>query len=409
MAVCIAQLTFPLLAGAVLIKVANKEISSEDFMKSLKWAGGITGFLLLVGLFTSFTANFISENDVQLKQLPEWAMDAIRADRAGKLRSDVFRSLVFIAIAIGLLWAFINDKIKPVVFYSVFAIAVLIDLTAVDKRYLNSENFRNAKALTRDAYPMSAADEMILQDKDHFRVLNVTKSPFNDATTSYYHKSIGGYSAIKLGKYQDLIENQLDKNNMGVLNMLNTRYFIVPDQKTSQELVQRNPGAMGNAWFVKNYQLVANADEEMKSLDSINPAAVVYVDKRFENQLKGYTVSFDSSASIKLTDYHPNRLKYKSTASSEQLAVFSEIYYQPGWNAYIDGKPADHFRANYILRAMRIPAGEHVIEFKFEPAHYFTSEKISMAGSVLLIVFLIGLIAGQLYINSKKEKDTKKA
>ncbi|HWZ23477.1 MAG TPA: hypothetical protein VNW06_12530, partial [Cytophagaceae bacterium] len=224
MAVSIAQLLFPLLAGVVLVKIASDEISYKDFMKGLVWAAGLTGLFLLIGLFVSFGSDFISESDAQLtaNKMPEWVIDAIHADRGSMLRGDIFRSFFFIAIAAGLLWAFITKKIKPIVFYLVLAAAVLLDLTAVDKRYLSSENFKSSKTLERDVFSMTAYDEIITQDKDYFRVYNVTKNPFNDATTSYYHKSIGGYSAIKLGKYQDLIENQLDKNNMGVLNMLNT-------------------------------------------------------------------------------------------------------------------------------------------------------------------------------------------
>ncbi len=406
MAVCIAQLTFPFLAGAVLVRIANDEISSADFMKGLKWAGGITGLFLVIGLFTSFNADFVSPGDanianlIEKKEVPEWLLDTLREDRASILRGDIYRAFFFIALTAGLIWAFINKKIQPVLFYSIIGIAVLLDLTSVDKRYLNADNFENQKKLERKAFALTSADELILTDKDYFRVLNTTDgNTFNESTTSYYHKSIGGYSAIKLGKYQDLIENQISKNNMGVMNMLNTRYFMNSGQ------VQRNPGAMGNAWFVPNYKLVANADEEMKSLDSINPATIVYVDKRFETQLKEYSISFDSLAVIKLTNYHPNRLKYKSKAASEQLAVFSEIYYQPGWNAYIDGKPADHFRANYILRAMRIPAGEHEIDFKFEPAHYYTTEKISLAGSIIFLVFVAGLISKETLDRLKKEKE----
>ena len=402
MSVCIAQLTFPFLAGAVLLKIANKEIAYAVFIKGLMWAGGITGLFLLVGLFSSFNSDFISANDTQLKQLPEWAMDAIRSDRAAYLRNDVFRAFLLITLTIGLLWAFVNDKIKPAVFYTILALAVLIDLTSVDKRYLNAENFKNSKKIDRDAFAVTADDEMILKDKDYFRVLNLSKSPFNDASTSYYHKSIGGYSAVKLGKYQDLIEYQLSKNNIGVLNMLNTRYFIVSDQKTGATTVQRNPDAMGNAWFVKNYRIVSNADEEMKSLDSINPRETAYIDKRFSDELKSYSNHYDSSASIILTEYNPNYLKYKSKASTEQLALFSEIYYQPGWNAYLNGKLVNHFRANYVLRAMRVPAGDNEIIFKFEPKHYFIGEKISKIGSTVLVLAIFICIGFEIKRQRKK-------
>jgi hypothetical protein len=423
MAICIAQFTFPLLAGMVLIKIISDEITSKEFKKGLFWALGITGFFLMIGLFTSFNADFVADSDTDLAEslkqnLPEQMItdiiDSIRSDRGNILRVDVFRSFFFILVAAGLLWAFVNKKINAVLFYCALSAIIILDLTIVDKRYLNAENFQSAKNIERKIFALTPADELILKDTTYYRVYK-NGNPFNESKTSYYHKSIGGYSAIKLGKYQDLIENQLAKEiregdrarlsiNEKVLNMLNAKYFLFTNPQNGEVQPQQNPGAMGNAWFVKNYKIVANADEEMKSLDSIRPAETVYVDKRFENQLKGYSISFDTSASIKLTSYHPNRLKYKSKAQSEQLAVFSEIYYQPGWNAYIDGKPADHFRANYVLRAMRVPAGEHVIDFKFEPAHYFITEKISLAGSILMILFVVGLAGRELFVFVKKSE-----
>ncbi|HSY62281.1 MAG TPA: YfhO family protein, partial [Cytophaga sp.] len=237
--------------------------------------------------------------------------------------------------------------------------------------------------------PKTEQDEQILADNGYYRVLNLTKSPFNDATTSFYHKSIGGYSAIKLSRYQDLIENQISKNNIEVMNMLNTRYIIAsPRQEGAEPIVQRNPGAYGNAWFVKQTKIVQNADEEMKALDSIVPLTEAFIDVRFAKAGKEYTV--DSASYIKLTEYHPNHLKYESNAATEQFAVFSEIYYQPGWNAYVDGKLTPHVRVDYVLRGMELPAGKHEILFKFEPEHYIRSEKISYIGSLLWIALLLG-------------------
>ena len=392
MTMAIAQLTFPLLGAAVLIKLVKGEISYPDFFNGLKWStilcGGIALFFAVLG---GAFFDFSSTNDEALaKQVPEWMMDAILSDRGGKLRSDAFRSLFFVLATAGLLWAFMKEKIKPVVFYLVLAGLVVIDLTVVDKRYLSYETFKPARTVDRDAFAVSQADEMILADKDpYYRVANFTKSTFNDATTSYNHKSIGGYSAIKLARYQDLIENQLGKNNISVYSMLNTKYFIVPEQKTNEPMVQRNPLAMGNAWFVDSVKIVPNANEEMKALDSTDLRSVAVVATGFDEGLKGLQITKDPAASIVLTEYHPNRLGYQSKAASEQLAVFSEIYYQPGWNAYIDGKPAPHTRVNYVLRGMRIPAGDHKIEFKFEPEHYFTGEKISLIGSIVFVVFLL--------------------
>jgi hypothetical protein len=404
MTMAIAQLTFPFLGIAVLVKIVRQEISYNDFFKGLKWSTIICGgvalfFALLGGIFFDFT----TENDASLaKQVPEWMMDAIQSDRANKLRSDAFRSLFFVLVTAGLLWAFVKEKIKPTVFYIALSIAVLLDLTLVDKRYLNYDSFKSIKSIEKEAFATTEADDQILQDTDpYYRVVNFTKNPFNDATTSYHHKSIGGYSAIKLGRYQDLIDHQLSKQNMSVYGMLNTKYFIVSDQKTNVPFVQRNPGAMGNAWFVENVTIVKNADEEMKALDSTELRSIAIIDDEFSEGLKGLEFTKDSISFIKLTDYHPNRLTYQSKTSSEQLAVFSEIYYQPGWNAYIDGKLTSHYRANYILRSLRIPAGEHKIEFKFEPQHYFTTEKISMIGSIAFVAFLLLAIV-MLVLQNKK-------
>jgi uncharacterized membrane protein YfhO len=288
----------------------------------------------------------------------------------------------------------------------------------VNKRYLNSDNFVTKKE-DKNPFTPSTADLIILRDRTQdFRVLNLTVSTFNDASTSYFHKSIGGYHGAKMRRYQELIEHQIQNNissliqtlkqsptpqavdetlgKLSALNMLNTRYVIYsPD---APPLV--NNSELGNAWFVDTYKLVNNADEEIMVLSSFNPANEAIVDKRFETQLSNLKINTDSTARINLNEYRVNYLKYNASSSFEQLAVFSEIYYDKGWQAYIDGKPASHFRVNYVLRAMRIPAGNHTIEFKFHPRSYFMGEKISLASSMLLIL----LVAGTLLQEWKKRK-----
>lgn len=401
MIMSIAQLTFPLMSGYVLIKIVNKEIELPELFRGMKWSliicGGITlVFGLLGGVFFDFTA----DNDLQLKQqMPEWLMQAIYDDRATKLRSDAFRSLFFILAVSALLWSFVKEKITPQLFYIAISLLVLIDLTLVDRRYLNNESFKPANYMSNQVFVPASIDEAILQDKDpYYRVMNFAKSPFQDATTSYFHKSAGGYSAIKLGRYQDLIERQLSKNNMGVYNMLNIKYFIVPNPKTQEPIAQKNDEALGNSWFVEKYLFVKNADEEMKALDSINPKRIAYIDQKFSESIKDLNIINDSNASIKLTSYHPNRLTFNSHTASPQLAVFSDIYYQPGWNAYINKKMTPHVRANYVLRALVVPAGDNVIEFRFEPQHYFNTEKISLFGSIFLVLFVLGIISRELFI-----------
>jgi hypothetical protein len=285
---------------------------------------------------------------------------------------------------------------------------VLIDLIPVDRRYLNNSSFKLKKNWEKKVFAPSAADEVILSDPDpYYRVFNLTSgNPFSDASTSYLHKSIGGYSAIKMARYQDIIDSFLYKQDMNIVNMLNTKYFIYPD-KDKNPVAQRNPGALGNAWFIDSVRYVPNADAEITAMKNFNARTMAIVDDDFKPQLEGFKFIKDSSASIKLESYHPNRLQYKSVANTEQIIVFSEIYYQPGWKAYVDGKPVQHFRANYILRAMRLPAGTHTIDFKFEPEHYYTGEKISKVGSIVLALFIIAMLVWE--IRNKKKSNLKKS
>jgi uncharacterized membrane protein YfhO len=251
----------------------------------------------------------------------------------------------------------------------------------VNKRYLNDDHFvRKSKFET--PYQPTQANLQILKDKDpNFRVFNQSVSTFNDAGTSYFHKSIGGYHGAKLKRYQELIEQHISQGNPAVINMLNTKYVI---NKKGQ--AQQNPAAMGNAWFVNNVNIVANADAEISALKELDVRNTAVVDKRFKDQL--ITNLSNDSASISLTDYKPNYLKYKSNSTNDGIAIFSEIYYDKGWNAYVNGELKPHFRANYVLRGLQIPKGNHIIEFKFEPSTYKTGEKVSLASSIILLLLL---------------------
>lgn len=243
----------------------------------------------------------------------------------------------------------------------------------------------------------------ILADKElHYRVYNNTIDFDKDALTAYYHKSLGGYHGAKLRRYQELIEWQLAKMNMECYNMLNTKYFILQDS-TGGKFVQANPNRNGNAWFVKNIQWVANADEEINALTSFKSKETAIMDKKFEGDIAGFKPNFDSSASIVLTVYQPNKLVYTSNAATEQLAVFSEIYYEKGWNAYIDGNLVPHQRADYLLRALKVPAGKHEITFKFEPTVVETGERIAYASSYTLYG---GLLLVLVLVLLKKKKET---
>lgn len=411
-ALVIAELSIPILAMLALQKLFDATILKEVKIRALKRSSFVAiGLIVVFGLIGSMFYNYVMDSDAQYVSqgyFPDWFMTALQADRKGLLVADSIRSLVFILIAITFLWLFVKEKIKSkILLITLLSLIVVIDMWPVDKRYLNSDNFES-KAKATIPYPKTLANETILADKTlDYRVLNLS-DPFNDAGTSYYHKSIGGYHGAKLKRYQELIEGPLSGDitkiktafsaksadsavfvaltKIPVLNMLNAKYIIYNPGAAPI----KNPNTLGCAWFVDQVKLVANADSEIAALTTFDPSATAIVDKRFESNITNKTPGKDTTASIILSDYLPNKLSYKYSASKPQLAVFSEIYYDKGWNVYIDGKLMPYFRANYVLRAMEVPAGTHEIVWKFEPKVYVVGEKISLASSIILIIVLAG-------------------
>ena len=402
MILVIAEFTLPLLGFVALNKFLsedNEDYETDKKVKDIKTqkvshalvkskklislnlafyiAGGITlVFALIPNLFFDFAGG---QDDSLAKS--GWPIDALQADRAGLLSADAWRSFIFIALTFGTMWMFLKNKFSSKYVILIVGVLVLADMWTVNKRYLNDDNFAR-KSKVEIPYQATVADQQIFRDTDpNFRVFNQSVSTFNDASTSYFHKSIGGYHGAKLKRYQELIENHISKGNMAVLNMLNTKYFITPKGQA-----QQNPGAMGNAWFINEINMVPNADAEIASLNGFNPTNTAIVDVRFSEQIiDGLD---NSGSSITLAEYKPNYLKYNSTTSKNGIAIFSEIYYDKGWNAYVDGELKPHFRANYVLRGMQIPAGNHVVEFKFEPLVYHLSERIAFTSSIILLLLL---------------------
>ncbi|MFH2094975.1 MAG: YfhO family protein [Bacteroidota bacterium] len=405
MILVIAEFTMPLLGIFAIQRILNGEVDKQKLKKGIFWSLGIVGGLCL--LFAAIPGAFFSFdglNDAAYES-SGYPMDAIRADRQSLLQADAFRSLVFVILGAAVIFGVYIGKLKKGWVYFCLAALFIFDLWTIDRRYLNNDDFVPKREMKTPFTP-TMADQYILQDPDpDFRVLNVAVNTFNDASTSYFHKSIGGYHGAKMKRYQELIDFHISKNNMAVLNMLNTKYFIIPTEEKGP-VPQQNPEALGNAWFVEQYRLVENADEEINALTDFDPAKEAIVDKRFASQLEGLNLQKDSTAAIHLLEYKPNHLSYESQTGSDQLAVFSEIYYSKGWNAYIDGQPAPHIRANYVLRAMKVPAGKHSIEFKFEPKMYYTGNTISLISSVLLILFIIGVIVYELKAAGKKQEET---
>jgi hypothetical protein len=398
MVLVIAQLTVPLLGLLALAKVFSQESEKERLMNGLIASVAITGGISLIfALLGPSLFNFSGEGD---KSFPDWLVSALKADRASLMRGDSFRSLLLIVLTAAALWGFIQHKVTRNIAMAGVSLLILFDMIGVAKRYVNDDVFV-AKEQTKGRFQLTQADNEILQDTDpNYRVFNTTSNTFNDAATSYNHKSIGGYHAAKLRRYQELIDAHIVKGNMNILNMLNTKYFIIKGPNGSP-VAQRNPTACGNAWFVNEVKVVANADEEIKAVENFNPLQTAFVDKRFEKFISGLSTEADSNATITQQSYAPNRLVYKSNSSKPALGVFSEIYYMPGWVATIDGKEAEIVRVNYVLRGLNIPAGTHDIEFKFQPASFYVGEKVAM-GSSLAILLLLGF---GLFSAFKKRKD----
>ena len=428
MILVIAEFTIPLLA----ILAVDQMIKEADFYKvygkKLLTAIGIVGGITLLiaispGTFTSFYSQ--KEYDQVLQSLKgqqgaqetvDQFFSAVSEARRHIVVSDAERSFGFILLAAVLIWTFARYRYKKEYFVYGLMFLVLIDLAVVDRRFISSDDFVKK---TKDSAPWeeSTADLMMKPDTTQsYRVLNIAVNTFNDASTSYYHQSIGGYHGAKLKRYKELIDYSLtvemsrirtalqsrDSNAFSLivsqpaLNMLNTKYIIVqPDLAPLQ-----NTGALGNSWFVNETKIVENADSEIAAIAEFNPKTTVIIDKRYSDKLTGMSPSSDTSATIVLTKYKPNDLTYSSKSSTERIAVFSEIFYDKGWNAYVDGKKSDYFRADYVLRAMRIPSGTHTVEWKFEPEVYTTGERISFAGSLALLL-VMGMVV---YTEVKKFK-----
>ncbi|MEC7783287.1 MAG: YfhO family protein [Bacteroidota bacterium] len=385
----IAELCVPVLAVFGLYKILQKTEAKEDKLKALKWTTGITGGLsLIILLFNGSLFSFAGGNDAYYIQ--NFGMDfisAVKEDRKSLLVNDTLKTLILVLIAAGLIWFYIKQKVSEIQVILVMAILIVFDLVQVDRRYVNTENFMAAR-LVEQPFQASEADKQILQDTSRYRVFE-QRIGLNGARTSYFHNSIGGYHGAKPARLQELAEFYLYQGNIQPLNLLNVKYIISQDEEGAEQ-VQQNPQANGNVWFVQNVKVVPDADAEILALDSLNTLQTAVIQERYANELPQNIFPQDSTDNISLVEHQPNYLKYQSSAQEAKLAVFSEVYYPDGWNVYIDGKPSTYFKADYILRAMMVPEGEHTIEFKFEPQVVKTGSTISLASNILLLLIIIG-------------------
>lgn len=410
MALVIPGLVFPIVGIWGLREILADKVDEARLRKGFFWSLGLTGGLCLVlWLMPTLLLSFQSAYDAQFQsRVPEWYYAALLMDRASLASADALRSLVFIILGAALLvWYWKSGRKQSTAMLVSVGMAVLIlaDLWTVDRRYLNDSNY--VKEKPHETYKESVADKEIFKDTDEsFRVFGLS-NPWQDTEVSYFHHSIGGYHAVKLRRYQELIDHRLDgeyRNIVGTLqkarssesiytvlaasptlNMLNTRYIIYnPEQAPI-----RNPYAFGNAWMADKVEIVENADAEIEALDRIDPRTTAVVDKRFADCLKGFTPQKDSTATITLEKYRPSCLTYRTKAATDQLAVFSEIYYSPGWKAYVDGKEVPHFRTDWILRGMIVPSGEHTVVFRFQPDTYIFAANVSAYSSFLILLLLL--------------------
>lgn len=418
--IVIQQFAMALLGALAIKEVYQHKLSDSEFMKGLKYAFGITGGLALIfALLPGIAGSFSGSTDAQYAQMgwPQQLIDALMADRKSALRVDAFHTFLFVALAAAGIWAYWNKKIKAQYAIVLWVALIVVDMWPVNKRYFNNDNFTTPREVTVPFQP-GLADKEIKKDKDlYYRVLNL-QNPFADARTSYFHKSLGGYHGAKMGRYNELIKYDITPEmqsliagfkkpatidsvmgTLPVINMLNAKYFIYDLKQPPLP----NAHALGNAWLVKEVKMVDNADQEIASLKDFDPKTTAVVNKGFEKDLEGYK-NGSGEGEIKLTEYKPNYLKYEATVNSgAQLAVFSEIYYPKGWIGFIDGKEAEHVQADFVLRAMVIPAGKHEIEFKFEPKSYYIGNKVSMASSILLLLAIAGYLV-YAFSNQKRKK-----
>jgi len=435
MTLVIAELAIPILAFMALNKIIKEPGLLKNNMKPFYYSLGFTGGVIIIFyLFPTSFFDFLSQYETdQFRQYQKTSdpaqilafIDNLTAVRVAIFREDALRSLFFLIVGAALIFSFAYGKIKQGWLIAGITVLVLIDMAGVDRRYLNNGNFIPSREADRPFLPSKADKEILKDTNPDYRVLDLTKSTFNDASCSYFHKSIGGYHGAKLQRYQDLIDEYLNPEIMDlvktlpgqhtqteieqmlakqqVLNTLNTKYIMIrPDMMPIP-----NNHAFGNAWFVKHDVVVKDADEEIAALGKNNLRATAVVDDDFSGQLPKGSFGSDSTAVIELKSYAPNKLEYEYHSTTEQLVVFSEIYYDKGWDVYLDGKQVPYFRADYVLRAMTLPAGNHKIVWKFEPKIWVVGEKVSFASSLLLILMVVGFLVyeGREYLKNRKQEE----
>jgi hypothetical protein len=398
----ILELCAPVLAILALVAIFDAGIDKKDKLKALKIAGGITLGLGVALFLSKGMFDFAAPSDQGLRVTGmEDLPDMVKADRKMVYNNDLFRSILLVLFSAGILWFYLKEKLKQNFVIIALGALIVFDLVGVDLRYVNKDNFVSKRSMN-EPFKETALDKEIKKDKGIFRVFDQSEG-LSGARTAYFHQSISGYHAAKPAGIQDLFTYQMAKGNMGVLNMLNVKYVVQQDQE-GRNYPALNPDANGNAWFIKELKKVSSSDEEISALEGLQTQSAAVVNTSEFSNINRFAFRTDSTTTIAMTGYKPNHLTYKSNNAFAGVAVFSEMYYAHGWNAFIDGKETDHFKVNYVLRALKVPKGEHIIEFKFEPEVVETGSKITLASSILLGLIVLGGIGFSFWKSKREEK-----
>ena len=400
MTMVITELTIPIMSVLglqyILFRENSKEQLKADFKKIIYGVGGLFVFLLFMYVMMDYSGPIDSYVLSQYADkngnddLARAILSGMKADRKALFLGQVFRALGFAALVVGLLYLYVKDMIKPIVVTVALALISTIELLAIDKEYLNEESFISKDELTAQSFTPTPIDQQILQDKDpNFRVFNLAASTYQEAGTSYFHKSVGGYHPAKLRIYQDVIDRYLSGQiNENVLNMLNAKYIIARNPQNNQPQLMPNQDAYGPCWLVKTVKIVNGPVEEIQGIGATNLKDTAIVQVEFSHAV--VQPQWDSAAFIKLTRFDPDTLEYSFDSNKPQFAVFSEVYYPYGWNAYVDGKKVDYCKTNYVLRGLSLPAGQHLVKFIFEPASFKKGVTIAYIASFLILILLLG-------------------
>jgi hypothetical protein len=399
MTMVIPEFTLPLMAVLSLQYIFYRETSREflkdNFRKILFTVGGLMALLIIMYVMMSYTSPIDNEISASVSQMAKSdevgraVIAGMKADRQSMFGGQLLRTFAFAALVIGLLYLFVRNLIKPLVAVIALGVITAIDLLAIDKDYLSEDHYSSADEITAQSFTPTAIEKQILQDRDpDFRVFNAGVNPVYDTRSPYFFKPVTGYNPARLSIYQNLIDKYISSGNQGVLNMLNVRYIIFTNPQTNQEQMQPNAYAFGPCWLVKNVKIVEGPVEEIEAIGNTHLRDTAIVQKAFSNTV--VQPQWDSAAAIKLSKFDNDTMDYSFNSSKPQFAVFSEVYYPYGWNAYIDGKKVDYCKTDYVLRGLSIPAGQHVVKFIFEPSSYKKGVKIAYASSFFILILFLG-------------------